>query len=139
MARSKRRCAISLHDVEKCTCPNCSSLTSWARTGWAPDSHAAAVIAATAFDDPMLMVSSRLDVASSASDREDSTPRYGRRLLRCGISTRLMTEVGHEPKRHGPRRVRITPSGSVLTRSLRRRARAASAGFRGRALLLCWY
>src|SRR6516165_5607743 len=26
---------------------------------------------------------------SRASDRNDSTPRYGRRLLRCGISTRL--------------------------------------------------
>ena len=28
-------------------------------------------------------------------DRKDSTPRWGRRLLRCGISTRLMTAVGH--------------------------------------------
>jgi hypothetical protein len=33
-------------------------------------------------------------VASGASDRKDSTRRYGRRLLRCGISTRLMTAVG---------------------------------------------
>jgi hypothetical protein len=34
--------------------------------------------------------------ASRASNRKDSTPRYGRRLLRCGISTRPITAVGHE-------------------------------------------
>src|SRR5262245_20704636 len=62
MERSKRRCAISLHDVEKCTRPNCSSLTFWAKTSWAPDNHAAAAIAAIALDAPMLMVSSSLEV-----------------------------------------------------------------------------
>jgi hypothetical protein len=30
---------------------------------------------------------------SRASDRKDSTPRYGRGLLRCGISTPLMSAV----------------------------------------------
>jgi hypothetical protein len=33
--------------------------------------------------------------AVGASDQKDSTPQNGRRLLRCGISTRLMTAVGH--------------------------------------------
>jgi hypothetical protein len=31
---------------------------------------------------------------SRASDRKDSTPQYGRRLLRCGISIPLMSEMG---------------------------------------------
>src|SRR5262249_2636441 len=56
--------AISLQDVEKCTRPNRSSLTSWARTSWAPDNHAAAAIAVIALDDPILMVSSSLEVPS---------------------------------------------------------------------------
>jgi len=32
--------------------------------------------------------------ASRASDRKDSTPQYGRRLLRCGIPIPLMSLVG---------------------------------------------
>src|SRR5262245_9667173 len=34
-------------------------------------------------------------VHSSACAPKDSTPRYGRRLLRCEILTKLMTAVGH--------------------------------------------
>jgi uncharacterized protein YchJ len=33
--------------------------------------------------------------APSVLDQKDSTPQYDMRLLRCGISTRLMTAVGH--------------------------------------------
>ena len=47
-------------------------------------------------------------LAASASDRKDSTARYGRRLPRCGISIGPMTAVGHE-----------RPKGDVRVESVR--------------------
>jgi hypothetical protein len=56
-----------------------------------------------------LMNSRRFTVRTSrVSDRKASTPRCGRRLLRCGISTRLMTGAGHE-----------RPKGDVCVESVR--------------------
>ena len=43
-----------------------------------------------------------------SSLRKDSTPRYGRRLLRCGISIHPMTAWGHS--RHFEREVGMTAS-----------------------------
>jgi hypothetical protein len=34
--------------------------------------------------------------ASRAAHRKDSTPQYGGRLLRCGISVRSMSQMGQE-------------------------------------------
>jgi hypothetical protein len=39
-----------------------------------------------------------------ASDPKDSTPRYGRRLLCCGTSMELMSQLGH------PRRIDTSPA-----------------------------
>src|SRR5215472_10860503 len=56
MARSKRRCAVSLQEVGKWTVPSCCSL-SWARVG-APGSPRVAVVAMMAANEVARMLAS---------------------------------------------------------------------------------
>src|SRR5262249_16296640 len=61
--------------------------------------------------------------ASGASVRNDSTPRYGRRLLRCGISIRPMSALGHKrTKRHLEAMSALPPKADIgpLHQALRR-------------------
>jgi hypothetical protein len=46
---------------------------------------------------------------SGRRPNNDSTSRRGRRLLRCGISTRLMTAVGHKQTSHPARTLSALP------------------------------
>src|SRR5262245_7399890 len=55
MPRSNRRCAVSLHEVSKCTVPRRCSAASWAV---AEGAIAAASVAAMAASDDLIMVAS---------------------------------------------------------------------------------
>ena len=66
MPRSNRRCAISLHDVAKWTVPSCVSAFSRAGAGCASDIDAAAIMASGTANAVLIIVSSRLAVATNA-------------------------------------------------------------------------
>src|SRR3954469_9775295 len=56
MPRSKRRCAVSLHEVAKCTVPRRWSVSSWARAGGVKD------VAAIAMADADKSLNANLDM-----------------------------------------------------------------------------
>src|SRR5262245_28402629 len=81
MARSKRRCATSLHDVSKCTVPKRWSVSSWAKIGCEKAKPAAIEAAATA--DADLIMRHSPDVRGASPICVVRASRQADRDLRC--------------------------------------------------------
>jgi hypothetical protein len=65
---------------------------------------------------------------SRASDRKDSTPPHRGRLLRCGISTRSKSAVGHERRISLFRNRSALPPNSGLKSDIMQGPRSATSG-----------
>src|SRR5262245_8092961 len=67
MARSKRRCATSLHEVSKWTVPSRWSVSSWARAGCTNAQPSATVAAKAAAEDDLIIASPCFDFESDGN------------------------------------------------------------------------
>src|SRR5215212_6420452 len=90
MPRSNRLWAVSLHDVAKCTAPNCFSLSSCAlaASGW--DAVAAAIAMAAASDVLVMIV---LRICVSEASRLDEDPSHCRAAEGPWLSARNIASI----------------------------------------------